>query len=116
MLMVTTASAFANADYYRKMAQDLILQFPIILLFGVIDLMFGLYIVLTHSYWAFDWKVLITLFGWVLVIRGFVRLAFPGFVQKMAPKFLNPRYANLLGGVLFLFFLLGVFLTFKGFS
>jgi hypothetical protein len=42
----------------------------------------GLAIVLAHNVWTADWRVLITLFGWLNAIGGAVRLIAPAWVMQ----------------------------------
>lgn len=44
---------------------------------AIIQIVFGLMIVISHSVWTLDWKVLITLIGYFAIIQGILRLAFP---------------------------------------
>ena len=46
----------------------------------------GLAIVLTHNIWAADWRVLITLFGWLNVIGGALRLFAPPLLMKTGTR------------------------------
>jgi hypothetical protein len=42
----------------------------------------GSSIVLKHNVWSADWRVLITIFGWLCTIGGAVRLFEPPFLVK----------------------------------
>lgn len=44
---------------------------------GVIWFMGGLAVVRFHNVWVRDWRVIVTLLGWMSVIAGFLRMAFP---------------------------------------
>jgi uncharacterized membrane protein len=44
---------------------------------AIIQIIFGLLIVISHSVWTMDWRVLITLIGYLALAVGVVRLAFP---------------------------------------
>jgi hypothetical protein len=47
---------------------------PLILITGVLAMTAGLAIVNTHNVWMLGWPVIVTLFGWALVIGGAVRI------------------------------------------
>jgi hypothetical protein len=49
---------------------------------AIIGIIFGLIIVISHPIWTFDWRVLITLIGYLAIIQGVTRLAFPEKTQK----------------------------------
>ena len=50
---------------------------------GVLAMLGGLAIVLTHNDWALDWRVLITLLGWTALLGGAARILFPGQVRAL---------------------------------
>lgn len=56
---------------------------------GILDILFGLVIVLVHPLWVWNWRLIITLLGYLILIRGIVRLAFPAFVEEYALKVLK---------------------------
>ena len=43
---------------------------------GVINLLFGLMIVVAHNVWTTDWRVLITILGWFMILTGVGRTIF----------------------------------------
>jgi hypothetical protein len=78
---------------------------------GIIIMPAGLAIVLTHNLWAADWRVLITIFGWLNVVGGAIRLAGPPFLANAGRAMLKQSYFTLVAagiwvtiGLLFCFF------------
>ena len=53
---------------------------------GVITLPAGLAIVLTHNVWTADWRVLITILGWLAVIGGAIRISVPQQRRRRRPQ------------------------------
>ncbi len=71
----------------------------------------GLAIVLTHNIWTADWRVLITIFGWLNVIGGALRLFAPPFLVKAGKTMLKQPHFTVIAaaiwvviGLLFCFF------------
>ena len=62
---------------FRTIANEFLASPALIFLSGVITLPAGLAIVLTHNVWTPDWRVVITLVGWLAVISGLVRILAP---------------------------------------
>jgi hypothetical protein len=87
----------ANADSYRTMAQEFLASRALIYIAGLLAFVPGLAIVLVHNVWAFDWRVIITLLGWLAVIGGIFRLVAPAQVQAMGSAMLA-RQGWLMGG------------------
>jgi hypothetical protein len=64
----------------------------LLFLSGLLIMPMGLAIVLTHNVWTADWRVLITLFGWLNAIGGAVRLLAPDTVMKTGRAMLRRAY------------------------
>jgi uncharacterized membrane protein HdeD (DUF308 family) len=55
----------------------------LVLVSGVLSFVAGLAVVRVHNHWAADWAVLVTIFGWLLLIGGLVRMLFPIWLAGM---------------------------------
>ena len=53
---------------------------------GAIDVALGTALVLTQYVWEWSWQGAITLIGWLLLIRGIARLAFPENILHILTK------------------------------
>ncbi|MCL0099189.1 hypothetical protein M1O16_05095, partial [Dehalococcoidia bacterium] len=47
-----------------------------LILFGVVLLVLGLVTVVLHNLWVADWRVVITILGWLALILGALQIAF----------------------------------------
>jgi uncharacterized membrane protein HdeD (DUF308 family) len=47
--------------------------------------------VLTHNVWLMSWRVLVTLIGWFLLIRGAVRVLIPETIMGYAAKMIRNK-------------------------
>jgi len=79
---------------------------------GSISLLLGLSIAIAHPIYMWNWRGLITLLGYLLIVRGIMRVAFPTHIQrKILSLFHQGRW------ILFLLLLIvGVYLTYSGFT
>ncbi len=71
----------AAGDYtslMREMANP-----PLTILVGILTLLAGLAIVNAHNLWVSDWRVIITILGWLAIIRGALSLLFPAGMQAI---------------------------------
>jgi hypothetical protein len=68
---------------FRAFASEFMASPALIFLSGVITLPAGLAIVLTHNVWTPDWRVVITIVGWLAVVTGAIRMIVP---QQAAAK------------------------------
>ena len=105
---------FANQAGYRALAQEFLASRALIYLSGLLTMTGGVAIVLSHNIWSADWRVVITLLGWLAAIGGAARIVFPGQVRRVGEAMLDSRATLLVGGAVWL--VMGAILTFVGFS
>ena len=84
---------------------------PLVLVSGVLAMTAGLAIVKTHNAWRPDWTLIVTRFGWALVLGGAARIVAPGAVESVGGAMLERTTLTRIGGVFWA--LLGALLTFK---
>jgi hypothetical protein len=79
-------SLLVNELAFRKMAQEF-LRSPALMFFsGMILMPAGLAVVLTHNVWALDWRIIVTLLGWIAVVSGAVRVFAPDRAIRLGKK------------------------------
>lgn len=54
---------------------------------GYITFLLGLVTVVLHNLWVWDWRLGITLLGWITLLKGYIKIVFPGNVNKQAQMF-----------------------------
>jgi hypothetical protein len=86
LFVIFALSILVNPNTFRTMANDVVRNVTLVYLFGLIDFAAGLAIVLTHNVWIASWRVLITILGWLMVVRGAARVLFPEIVMAYAAR------------------------------
>lgn len=76
-----------------------------------INLIVGLLVVLLHNWWG-GWITIITLIGWVSLIKGLLHMFRPAFGARIFKAFYEGQRAYATGIIVLL---IGVFLTYQGF-
>ena len=101
----------APGDYAGLMKEMTSLPFTI--LFGVLALLAGLAIVNAHNLWVSDWRVIITVVGWLAIIRGVLSLLFPAKMHTVGETIT----ANTSGPVItaLVFLVVGAILSWMGY-
>jgi hypothetical protein len=89
---------FINAAGYRAMAQEFLRSPALIYLSGLLTMTAGVAIVLYHNLWVADWRVLLTIFGWLGAIGGAARIALPQQVKSVGEAMLDKPMAMTIGG------------------
>src|SRR5476649_1688665 len=113
ILFLVGASILINEKSIRVMAKEVLGSHALIYIFGILDLMLGLVLVTVHNVWVMDWRVIITLIGWISIVRGIVRILFAPYIKKNAPKLL--RKQGLLMGISIVMLILGAVLSYYGY-
>ena len=91
MLMIGLA-VFANQRGFRELAGEFMASRALMFLSGLVIMPVGIAIVLTHNVWTADWRVLITIFGWLNVVGGAIRLVGPPFLTQAGRAMLKQPY------------------------
>lgn len=113
-LLVIGLGMLVNREGSRAMAREFLQSRALIYLAGLLALVPGLAIVLVHNVWALDWRLIITLFGWLAVVGGVFRLLAPRQVTAIGETMVGSPGYMLAGGVVVL--ALGAILAFCGYS
>jgi uncharacterized membrane protein len=93
VLLVIGIGMLANPAGYRAMASEFLASRALIYLAGLLALVPGLALVLTHNVWTLDWRLILTVLGWLAVIGGAFRLLFPQKVTAIGTALLaRPGY------------------------
>ena len=88
---------------------------PLLLIVGVIGLTAGLAIVLAHSVWSGGvLPVVVSLVGWLILIKGLLFLFIPP--DAAVTLFERLHYDQFFFGYVAISFIIGVYLTYGGFS
>ncbi|SDW14015.1 hypothetical protein SAMN05444411_101143 [Lutibacter oricola] len=101
-----------NSNYYRKVILKLLNDATYIILGGIIAIIIGFFIVENHNYWVKNWTVIITIIGWVALIKGVLLLAFPSTITFFKPLFNNGNVTKILTPLVLIF---GLIFAYFGF-
>jgi len=78
---------------------------------GFLGLLAGLALVLTHNVWAPDWRLIITLIGWITLVRALITIFRPPWIVAAGAAilghfrvFLGTAALNLIIGLLLSYF------------
>jgi len=76
-----------NPDFYKKLVTDFMESPPAIYLGGIAALIIGYLLVTFHNTWDKDWSVIITIIGWVALIKGLFLIVLPKMSIKISNSF-----------------------------
>jgi hypothetical protein len=112
-LVVPAAGVLLNLETYQRMIAEFSQSPALCYLGGFMALLIGLVLLQFHSKWEAHWPVIITILGWLCVVKGAALILFPGFVLNLW----HPYAANAAPLIVSLgiSFVVGVFLTVQGY-
>jgi hypothetical protein len=114
VLVIVGLGLLLEGETFRVMAGDFLRSSALIYFAGVTTLAIGLAILNLHHLWVRDWRVLITMFGWLFVIGGIMRLLATSWVQRVGLSLIAHHRWPIASAVFTI--LLGAFLTLKGYQ
>jgi len=115
-LVATALMLLINLEAMPGMIEELSKSAMLIVLAGYAAFVPGLAIVYFHNRWTAGWPVLITVFGWLSVVVGVIRIVFP---VQLAAVVAREAFAPVLHVVLLtvgvVFLLVGGLLSYKAY-
>jgi uncharacterized membrane protein len=79
----------SNPDFYRKMIPGFMENPPAVYLGGLVALVIGYLLVTFHNIWVKDWAVIITIIGWMALIKGLCLIMLPNVSMKISNYFVR---------------------------
>lgn len=110
-LVIVSLLLLLRHDLVLQAMKEIAGHHAIMLVVGVFTLIIGLLLVASHNFWLMDWPVVITIFAWLVLISGIVRLFFPERVYKIWNNTMNKSQKLMISGVITL--IIGLFLLYK---
>jgi hypothetical protein len=112
-LFILALAMLMHPQRFKKIIAEANAESPLLVVTGSINLIIGLLLVFCHNMWVSDWRVLITLFAWFMLIQGVMRLLFPHALVKFF-KDLQAKAGFAL--LTWIWLVVGAYLIWVGFS
>jgi len=81
-----------SPNYYKKHIGMLLTKASFLFLSGFLGIAFGVVITYSHHYWENDWRMIITIFGWIILIQGILLIIAPSYAEEFKDSMLNSKY------------------------
>jgi hypothetical protein len=114
LLVIVGAGIFINLEHYRRLVVDFGASPLSIYMAGTIALLSGLLIVTFHNVWEPRWPVIITILGWLTLIKGAARIILPKLVAERSG--LYGRNTNTVMATAIFVLVLGGVLSYFGYA
>lgn len=113
LYVVVGLALLSNPQAFRILVQEFIESGVLMYLAGFLGLLAGLALVLVHNVWVLDWRLIITLLGWVVLIRAIVTIFQPQQIVSIGSKLLEGGWIFSAAGAINL--IIGVVLSYFGY-
>jgi hypothetical protein len=80
---------------------------------GLLSLLAGLAIINLHNTWRADWRIIVTVLGWLMTIGGVIRIVAPQVAIAIGSTIYSGRASTVVAALIV--GTLGAFLSFKGY-
>jgi hypothetical protein len=113
-LVANAIALLLNLGQWRGLAEQFTRDPVLIYIVGVAVFIAGVAIVQRHNVWSSGWPVVVTAFGWLMLVAGLVRMLFPVQLAHIAVGVIQAP--GVLPGAAIIQLLLGIFFRYKAYS
>jgi len=113
LFIVLGIGIFLNQSIYTDMIGQAVLVPALIYLSGLLAFTAGVAMLNGHHAWTADWRVIVTVLGWIMVIAGIVRIVLPAATAVLALAVYSGTSAMPIVAVVVL--VIGAFLSYQGY-
>jgi hypothetical protein len=112
-LIAMAAASLANISTLPALVEQGSRDPPLIYVSGMLMFVAGLAIVRAHNRWTVGWPVLVTVFGWLALLGGLIRMLFPIQLGQLALGLVLST--GVISAVAVVLLVAGAFLSFKAY-
>jgi hypothetical protein len=113
-LIANGIAVLVNLTTWRSLVEQFTRDPVLIYVVGIAVFVTGLAIVQRHNVWTGGWPVAVTVFGWLILVAGLVRMLFPVELAEIAVAVI--RAPGVLIGAVIVQLLLGAFFSYKAYG
>ena len=86
-----------SPGYYREKFEEMVKNASFMYLGGLLALVVGFLVITYHNIWENSWVVLVTIIGWLALLKGLLLLIFPRtMINLCMPLVHQESFCNLL--------------------
>lgn len=113
MLVIVSVGLLLNPKAYREVAEEFVQSRALLYLGGFMALAGGLVVLQLFHAWRADWTVVVTIIGWLMLIKGAALIIIPGPLAALAGAWRKAGALIVAQGLVLL--AAGVWLSYRGF-
>ena len=113
ILVAIGIGVLLNLQHYTALIAEAVRSPTLIYIAGVLALTSGVAMLNAYRAWTADWRVVVTVLGWLMVIGGVLRIVLPRLTAGLATTVYSGAIAMTIAGVILL--VVGGYLSFEGY-
>lgn len=114
VFIVMSLAMLLNGAAFRVTIEQFLHSYAFIFIAGMLAMPAGLAIVLAHNVWTPDWRVIITIVGWLGTIGGAARLLVPQVAVQIGTSVFSHAFVPMIAG--FVLLVAGCVLAYFGYA
>ena len=112
-LIIVSVAMLTNMQQVMVYIAGIMDSPPLLFVTGLFTLILGLLMVVSHNVWQWNWRVLITIIAWLVLLKGSCIALDPQWIDSISLQFIqNPAVAYTAAGI---DLALGILLCYFGF-
>lgn len=111
-LFLIALAMIVHHGRFKKTVTETLSNGSLMTFSGLIGLGLGLLLVVSHNIWVPAWPVIVTLFGWFLLLQGLMRVFWPEIFAKIMKDLLAGSGYTVMSWI---WLLVGLYLIYAGF-
>lgn len=111
--IIVSLAVLFRFKYFQTAYDELVVSKANVLFGAVLSLIVGILIVVAHPIFIWNWRLLITVMGYLTLIKGIMLLFFPEYTIKFKRSMMSNRSLYFILIVIFL--LIGLVFAYRGF-
>ena len=111
LFLAVGIAGLINKNYYQTLMKDMFKNKAVTFLLGMTTLITSFLIVTYHNIWEKSWITIITVFGWLGLVKGVMILVFPNALEKLT----KPIFKKLMCVIPYTATILGLVFGYLGF-
>lgn len=112
--IIVAVAMLVNMHQFINSVTLLIHDDPLMLVTGYFTLIIGLLMVVNHNIWQWNWKIIITLTAWLILLKGISIILFPQLIEQTTIVYLKNSSVQYFAA--YFDFFIGVVLSYFGFK
>jgi hypothetical protein len=113
-LVIVSIAIAIHIDQFILLVNAFITDKPLIFLSSFFTLILGIVLIVIHSVWEWSWRLLITIFSWIIFIKGICLLVYPQYLNSFTSVYAQNH--DWLYSFAVINFIIGLILLYCGFK